>query len=126
MSNGQCLLVRRATLERHGGYAPAVGSYCDDVRIVRHLGAAGARVGFLDGPALFEVTMYPTARETWRAWPRSLNMRDATTDAWRWLDCAFLALALALPLPLALLLLLAPGAVPSRVAGPLLATNLAL
>lgn len=100
MANGQCLLMRRAVLEREGGYAVAAMSYCDDIRIVRHLASHGARVGFLDGPRLFDVVMYPTARETWHGWPRSLNMRDATAARWRWLDAAFLILVQALPLPL--------------------------
>jgi dolichol-phosphate mannosyltransferase len=51
--------------------------------------------------------MYATARETWRAWPRSLNMRDATRPIWRWLDAVVLLLAQALPLPLVVLLALA-------------------
>jgi len=99
MANGQCLLLHRATLERAGGYAAATDSYCDDVRIVRHLAAHGVRVGFLDGAQLFDVTMYPTARETWRAWPQSLNMRDTTTARWTHLDVLFLLLAQMAPLP---------------------------
>lgn len=104
MANGQCLLMRRAMLEHAGGYGVAAGSYCDDVRIARHLAMRGARVGFLDGRRLLDVVMYPTGRETWRAWPRSLNLRDATDVRWRWLDALFLLLAQALPLPLVLLL----------------------
>lgn len=112
VANGQCLLARRAVLEAAGGYGIVRESYCDDVRIVRHLAAANARVGFVDGPALLDVEMYPTAAATWRGWPRSLNMRDATPLAWRWLDALFLVAAQALPLPM--LVLLATGAV----AGP--------
>ena len=104
MANGQCLLMRRDVLERAGGYAVAARSYCDDIRIARHLAARGARVGFLDGPRLLDVVMYRTGRETWRGWPRSLNMRDATGARWRWLDALFLLLAQALPLPLLVLL----------------------
>jgi dolichol-phosphate mannosyltransferase len=108
MANGQCLLVRRAVLERAGGYAVASTSYCDDVRIVRHLAACGARVGFLDGAALLDVEMYPDAASTWRGWPRSLNLRDATRPSWRWLDALFLLLAQALPLPVLLAALALP------------------
>jgi len=104
LANGQCLLIDRRALEAAGGYELAASSFCDDVQIVRSLGARGARIGFLDGPALFDVLMYATARETWRAWPRSLNMRDATRPLWRWLDAAVLLLAQALP-PLVLLAL---------------------
>lgn len=104
MANGQCLLIRRATLERLGGYRVATESYCDDIRFARHLAANGARVAFLEGPRLFDVVMYRTGRETWHAWPRSLNMRDATPPRWRWLDAVFLVLAQALPLPALILL----------------------
>jgi len=102
MANGQCLLIRRDVLERAGGYGIAARSYCDDVRIVRHLAASGARVGFLDAPRLLDVEMYPTGRETWRAWPRSLNLRDASSARWRWLDAVLLILAQALPIPILL------------------------
>ena len=107
MANGQCMLLRRAVLEREGGYDVAADSFCDDIRIARHLAARGARVGFLDGPRLLDVVMYRTGRETWRAWPRSLNMRDATDPRWRWLDALFLLLAQGLPLPMLLLLAIA-------------------
>lgn len=105
VANGQCQLMRRAVLERAGGYEIAAASYCDDVQVVRALGAAGARAGFLDGRELFDVLMYPTARSTWRAWPRSLNMRDATTPRWRVMDALVLLLAQALPLPVLLAVL---------------------
>lgn len=131
MANGQCLLMRRKVLERAGGYSAAADSYCDDVRIARHLAAHGARVGFLDGPRLLDVEMYPTARETWRSWPRSLALRDATRLRWRWLDALLLLLAQALPLPLLVLLAwsIARGAVPDAPRGilvALVATNVAL
>ena len=130
MANGQCLLMRRAVLERAGGYRVAAGSYCDDVRIARHLATHGARVGFLDGLRLLDVVMYPTGRETWRAWPRSLNLRDATDLRWRWLDALFLLLAQALPLPMVLLVPLAlvgrSTVVPTWLVAMLLAVNGAL
>jgi len=109
MANGQCMLMRRDVLECAGGYDVADDSFCDDIRIARHLAARGARVGFLDGPRLLDVTMYPTARETWRAWPPSLHMRDATRLRWRWLDALVLLFAQALPIPMLLLLALAGG-----------------
>ena len=104
MANGQCLLIRRDVLERAGGYVIAARSYCDDVHIVRHLAASGARVGFLDAPRLLEVEMYSTGRETWRAWPRSLTMRDASRSRRQWLDALLLILAQALPIPVLLAL----------------------
>ena len=130
MANGQCMLMRRDVLERAGGYGVADDSYCDDIRVARHLAARGGRVGFLDGPRLLDVTMYPTARETWRAWPPSLHMRDATRMRWRWLDAAVLLLAQALPIPLlvGLALVLAAGRLdaPSGVVAGLIAVNGAL
>ncbi|HVE80048.1 MAG TPA: glycosyltransferase family 2 protein [Gemmatimonadaceae bacterium] len=98
LANGQCLLMRRRVLERAGGYAVATRSFCDDITIVRHLAAGGARVGFLDGPRLLTVEMYGSGGETWRAWPPSLGMRDATSPAARLLDSAFLVLAQGAPL----------------------------
>jgi dolichol-phosphate mannosyltransferase len=130
MANGQCMLMRRDVLERAGGYGVADDSYCDDIRVARHLAARGGRVGFLDGPRLLDVTMYPTARESWRAWPPSLHMRDATRMRWRWLDAAVLLLAQALPIPLlvGLALVLAAGRLdaPSGVVAGLIAVNGAL
>ena len=128
MANGQCMLMRRDVLERAGGYGVADDSYCDDIRIARHLAARGARVGFLDGPRLLDVTMYPTARETWRAWPPSLHMRDATRMRWRWLDAIVLLLAQALPVPMLLFLALTAGRLhaPHPVVTGLVAVNGAL
>ena len=45
LANGQCFLVRRALLDREGGYAPARASFSDDVTLARHLATRGARVG---------------------------------------------------------------------------------
>lgn len=126
MANGQCLLMRRDVLERAGGYWPAAASYCDDVRIARHLAAHGARVGFLDGPALLDVEMYPTARETWRAWPRSLNLRDATSRRWRWRDALVLVLAQVLPLPVLFALVLLMASDVRATAAPAVMVALAL
>ena len=128
MANGQCLLVRRSVLERAGGYGVVAASYCDDIRIARHLAAHGARVAFLDGPRLLDVIMYATGRETWRSWPRSLNMRDATRVHWRWLDALVLLFAQALPLPMLVLLALLAGQPGARnvTAIALVAVNAAL
>jgi dolichol-phosphate mannosyltransferase len=105
VANGQCQLVKRDVLERAGGYEVAARSYCDDITIVRTLASAGARAGFLDGSELFSVVMYETARDTWRGWPRSLNMRDATTPGWRVTDALTLLLGQALPIIVLLALL---------------------
>jgi dolichol-phosphate mannosyltransferase len=121
IANGQCQLIRRAALEAIGGYESVAGSYCDDVAIARRLASSGARVGFLDGSELVDVLMYATARESWRAWPRSLNMRDATPARWRALDAFVLLLGQALPLPLLVALVVTGGGVAGAPAIPFLA-----
>jgi len=85
-------------------------------------------VGFLDGPRLLDVTMYPSARETWRSWPPSLHMRDATRMRWRWLDALVLLFAQALPIPMLVLLGLAAGRLdaPRVVVAGLLVVNVML
>ena len=69
--------------------------------------------------------MYRDAAETWRGWPRSLNMRDATRPLWRWFDSALLVLTLALPVPL-LAILLGSGGESSPARASLLVVNGAL
>lgn len=128
VANGQCLLMRRDVLERLGGYGVASRSFCDDVLIMRHLAARGAKVGFHDGRRLLDVVMYRTLAETWRAWPRSLSMRDATATSQHWQDALFLILAQAIPLPLLLLLPFTRTALgmPASLATALIAVNSAL
>lgn len=116
LANGQAMLMRRASLASIGGYAVAQRSYCDDVTVARAIAAGGGRVAFLDGRELMDVEMYPTGRETWRAWPRSVNFRDATTPSRRALDGVLLVAGQALPLPV-LVVLLATGAAFGSVAG---------
>lgn len=99
MANGQCFLARRAVLERHGGYAPARASFCDDVTLARYLARRGVRVGFLDGSRLIDVRAYSSAREAWREWGRSLDLKDATTTARQAMDVTFLVLVQGLPVP---------------------------
>jgi dolichol-phosphate mannosyltransferase len=113
LANGQAMLIRRAALERIGGYRVAARSFCDDVTVARALAASGARVALLDGRRLLSVEMYPTGRETWRAWPRSVNLRDGTSTARRVLDALLLVLTQALPLPLLLALLISMRSPPS-------------
>ena len=93
-------------LEAHGGYAAARASFADDVTLVRELARAGRRVGFLDGSRLYDVRSYTSAREAWREWGRSLDLKDATTRARQWSDVIFLLLAQGTPL-VALLVLAA-------------------
>jgi dolichol-phosphate mannosyltransferase len=126
MANGQCFLARRDVLLRHGGHAAVRDSFCDDVSLARHLARAGARVGFLDGSRLFLVRAYASARETWREWGRSLDLKDAATPGRQALDVLFLILVQGLPLAL-LVWLLAGGRASAGVAAPwLLGVNAAL
>ena len=98
MANGQCFLARRDVLDAHGGYAAARASFADDVTLARELARAGRRVGFLDGSRLYDVRSYTSAREAWREWGRSLDLKDATTRARQWSDVIFLLLAQGTPL----------------------------
>jgi dolichol-phosphate mannosyltransferase len=113
MANGQCFLARRDVLDAHGGYAAARASFADDVTLARALARAGRRVGFLDGSRLYDVRAYTSAREAWREWGRSLDLKDATSPARQWGDVAFLLVVQGTPLlALALLLLRAVRNVP--------------
>ena len=107
MANGQCFLARRSALLAVGGYTSASASFCDDVTLARHLARAGHRVGFLDGSRLYDVLSYGSAREAWREWGRSLDLKDATSRARQWGDVAFLAIVQGTPVPVLLLLALA-------------------
>jgi dolichol-phosphate mannosyltransferase len=104
MANGQCFLARRDVLDAHGGYAAARASFADDVTLARELARAGRRVGFLDGSRLYDVRSYTSAREAWREWGRSLDLKDATTRTRQWADVLFLLVVQGTPV-LALLAL---------------------
>ncbi|CAN5778744.1 glycosyltransferase family 2 protein [soil metagenome] len=129
MANGQCFLARRDTLLAVGGYTSACGSFSDDVSLARHLARTGHRVGFLDGSRLYDVRSYTSAREAWREWGRSLDLKDSTSLVRQWGDVLFLAVVQGTPVPvlvtLALLAWLRPGFAMSA-ATPLLATSAAL
>lgn len=99
MANGQCFLARRSTLLGAGGYASARDSFCDDVTLARHLARAGNSVGFLDGSRLYDVRSYSSAREAWREWGRSLDLKDASSSARQWGDVLFLLIAQGTPVP---------------------------
>ncbi|WP_404787393.1 2'-O-glycosyltransferase CruG [Altericista sp. CCNU0014] len=124
MANGQCFLCRQSLLEGVGGFASARDSFCDDVTLVRHLAASGARVGFLDGAKVLKVRMYEGATETWREWGRSLDLKDASSPAQTYGDLWFLAAVQGLPLPL-MLFFYGCGANTPMVLGAL-GTNVAL
>jgi len=98
MANGQCCLVRRAVLEKMGGYETAKSSFCDDVTWVRNVAKQGYKVSFLDGSRVLQVRMYEGFWETWREWGRSLDLKDATSAAQLWGDNWFLLCVQGLPI----------------------------
>jgi hypothetical protein len=56
---GQFLVVRRAALERAGGFAAVRAAVLDDIALVRAVKAAGGRGGVVDGTQLASCRMYP-------------------------------------------------------------------
>lgn len=127
MANGQCFLCRRSVLAAIDGYATASSSFCDDVTLARNIAAKGYKVGFFDGSKVVKVRMYEGAKETWQEWGRSLDLKDAATQAQIWGDAAYLFLVQALPLPLlslAVYLVLTGNSYPTIIA--LLGLNLFL
>jgi dolichol-phosphate mannosyltransferase len=128
LANGQCFLVRRELLVRHGGYAPARASFSDDVTLARHLASRGARVGFLDGSRIIGVTSYSSLGEMWREWGRSFDLKGATPWRRRWLDVALVWAVQALPLPLLVAIAVATGweARPSDTVFPVGSTSVLL
>jgi dolichol-phosphate mannosyltransferase len=99
LANGQCFLVRREVLARHGGYEAVRGSFSEDVSLVRHLAQRGATVGFLDGSLLYDVRSYESASQMWREWGRSIDLKDAGTAFQQVFDVALLMLVQGAPLP---------------------------
>lgn len=75
-ANGQCMLARHDLIDRKRPFAAVRGSLCEDVSAARHLARRGARIGFYEVGDLAEVTMYASAGELLRNWPRSLPLRD--------------------------------------------------
>lgn len=123
-ASGQCFLVRRAALERIGGFSRVRSSRCEDVTVARELVAAGFRVGFYELDGLVRVRMYEDWRQAWRGWPRSLPLRDRF---WGWsarLGLLEVALVQALPLPLVLLAAARRRRLPLAVNASLLALRL--
>ena len=99
MANGQCMVFDRVAVLGRGGFAPVRGALVEDLALARHLAAAGAPVGFLDGTAVATVEGYGGPVATMRGWGRSLGLRDVTSLPWAVADLAVVWAALALPLP---------------------------
>ena len=102
-ANGQCFVARRDVLVATGVIESARTSRCEDVTIARTLVRDGYRVGFFEGGAIARVRMYESARDCLRNWPRSLALRDESSDrAAVAFSLVELALVQALPLWFAL------------------------
>jgi dolichol-phosphate mannosyltransferase len=97
LANGQCFLARASTLADGDGYAPARGSFSDDVTLARSYATRGWRVGFLDGSRLYVVRSYTSLGEMWREWGRSIDLADSMTPARLLGDRLLLVFALGLP-----------------------------
>ena len=124
MANGQCFLCRRSVLAKLDGYTTAADSFCDDVTLARNIAAAGYKVGFFDGSKVIKVKMYEGAKETWNEWGRSLDLKDAASNAQVWGDVLFLFFVQALPLPMLFLsLYLLSSGIDYPVVIALLSTN---
>ncbi|MEO1374848.1 MAG: 2'-O-glycosyltransferase CruG [Cyanobacteria bacterium J06635_10] len=126
MANGQCFLCRRSVLDSVKGYTSAKGSFCDDVTLARQIAATGFKVGFLDGAKVLKVRMYEGAKETWKEWGRSLDLKDASSRAQIWGDLWLLLSVQGLPLIIALVLLFLFPSVPLSPTPPLLLLSLNL
>jgi dolichol-phosphate mannosyltransferase len=98
LANGQCFLVRRDVLEGAGGYAPVRASFAEDVSLATYMIQRGARVAFLDGAHLYDVRSYASARQMWREWGRSIDLKDATTPGQQLVDVASVVAVQGLPL----------------------------
>lgn len=100
-ANGQCFLARRERLVATGAFVAARDSLCEDVTAARHLARCGVAVGFYEADAsLAEVTMYESAAELWRSWPRSLPLRDRLAGRSAAIGLAEVVAVQGLPLPL--------------------------
>jgi len=74
VANGQFFLLRRAALERIGGFGAIAGRTLDDVELARALAAAGFRTGFRRAGEALRVRMYPGGRAAFAGWRRNLGL----------------------------------------------------
>ena len=103
-ANGQCLLNRRALLDRIGGFAVGRLSLCDDVTVARRLAAVAGPVGFYESHGLVSTRMYESGWEAFTNWPRSLALKDHLVGWPALLGLVEVTLVQALPLLVVLLL----------------------
>lgn len=99
-ANGQCMFVRRRTLQGIGGFSSARYSRCEDVTVARVIVAVGGTVGFYEAPGLVETHMYDNIADLWNGWSRSLPVRDAWTPWNSLIGLTEVLLAQSLPLVL--------------------------
>lgn len=69
---GGFFLVRRATLERIGGYAAVRAEVAEDLRLADLLKSSGARLRVENGRLLVRTRMHPTLGAIWEAFSRNL------------------------------------------------------
>lgn len=79
-ANGQCFIAERSMLVRSRAIERARASRCEDVTIARTLVRDGYRVGFFEGRAIARVRMYESVADCLLNWPRSLALRDESSD----------------------------------------------
>ena len=102
-ANGQCFVARRDLLVQTRVIERGRASRCEDMTIARELVREKHSVGFFEGSELAYVCMYDSAAECLQNWPRSLALRDASSDGKATLlALAELTLVQALPLWFAL------------------------
>ena len=69
---GGFFLMRRATLERLGGYAAVRAEVAEDLSLADLLKSSGARLRVENGQQLVRTRMYPTLGAIWEAFSRNL------------------------------------------------------
>lgn len=73
IANGQYLLIRSATYERHGGYDTDElrATVVDDLALARVVKRSGGRLLFVDGRGLVTTSMYRSLAEHWNGWGKN-------------------------------------------------------
>lgn len=123
-ANGQCFLIRRDLLDELGGFAAVEGEIAEDVALARLAARTGERVGFVEAGGLATAAMYPSWRQTWEGWLRSLPLSDSTDPGIGAVGLAEVSLVQAAPLILLPFHLLAGHRLAAAVNAGLLATRI--
>ncbi len=71
-ANGQLLLIRRAALDRIGGFGAVQAEVVDDMALCRRVKASGGQVLFADGRRLATCRMYDSGSALWRGFSKNL------------------------------------------------------